>query len=311
MFSGVMGDSPGLGARLGTRAALCSGSRRWSGIISASSLVVRASFLVLLAPLIVVPAIVGGVSAVSPARSAERTAPGVVGKASETSQIRDNWPCAGCVVVVPASYNPRVPSAILVALHGDEGVSSLIASAWAPIAAKRNVILFAPECPTDEGCRLANGSAGSTNSWWGWLQYSGRYDDAWIGRQVGKISASYTLDRSREYLTGWSGGADFLGWYALRHADQFAAVAFVAGGVPYYPACPARRLAGYFLMGSADFRYASGQPSEVRGLLRHCGDPTRLVVLAGAEHEATAAAIMERGYGNRILTWMLAHPLRR
>jgi len=213
--------------------------------------------------------------------------------------------------VVPSTYNPRVPSAILVALHGDEGVSSIIAGTWAPTTERMNVILFAPQCPTSEGCRLANGSAGYTNSWWGWLQFSGRYDDAWIGRQLAKVAASYNLDPARELLTGWSGGADFLGWYALRHASTFAAVAFVAGGVPYDSACPSGRLAGYFLMGSADFRYLSGQPSEVRGVLQRCGDPTKLVVLPGADHSGTSLAVSTLGYGQKILRWMLAHARAR
>jgi poly(3-hydroxybutyrate) depolymerase len=224
-------------------------------------------------------------------------------------RIRQNWPCTGCAVYVPTTYNPQKPSPILVALHGDEGTSSLIAASWAPAAERANTILFAPQCPTAEGCNLNNGAVGNTNSWWGWLQFSGRYDDGWIGRQLNTIAARYNLDRSREYLTGWSGGADYLGLYALRHSSRFAAVAFVAGGVPYVTACPSHRLAAYFLMGSADFRFLSGQPTTVNDVLKRCGDPTRTVVLAGADHSSTASAIVTRGYGTKILRWLLAHRL--
>jgi len=212
---------------------------------------------------------------------------------------------------VPATYRPDAPSALLVALHGDEGVSTLIASVWTPVVAKANVILFAPQCPTSEGCRLQNGSVGYTNSWWGWLQYSGHYDDGWIARQVAAIAKRYTLDKNREYLVGWSGGADYLGWYAPRHASKFAAVAYVVGGVPYDPACPTYDLAAYFLMGSADFRYLSGQPSEVREILRRCGDPTKLVVVRGADHQGTIDTITTKSYGTKILAWLLKHSLHR
>ena len=222
-------------------------------------------------------------------------------------RVRQNWPCSGCVVSIPSTYRAGEPSAILVALHGDEGTSALIANSWETAAQRANVILFAPQCPTNRGCRLQNGTVGFTNSWWGWLQSSKGYDDRWIGQQVAKIGSKYNIDRAREYLTGWSGGADYLGWYALRHAAQFAAVAFVAGGVPYTGTCPSRRMAAYFLMGATDFRYLSGQPSQVRDILRRCGESTRLVVFRGADHGMTASAISSRSYGTKILNWLLGH----
>ena len=97
----------------------------------------------------------------------------------------------------------------------------------------------------------------------------------------------------------------------MKHADRFAAAAFVVGGVPYSTSCPTHKLAVYFLMGSADFRFLSGQPSEVRGVLQRCGDPTKLVVLAGADHQGTASAITTEGYGQKIVRWLLAHRLTR
>jgi len=235
-----------------------------------------------------------------------RTGSGGTGGAVGT---RQNWPCTGCIVSVPTSYNPNVPTALLVALHGDEGISYAIAGTWMPVTQKANVILFAPKCPTDEGCHVCVAS-NCSNSWWYWFQDSGHYHDGWIARQVRIIESQYNIDRSREYLTGWSGGADYLGWYALTHASRFAAASFVVGGVPYSSACPSRRLAAYFLMGSDDFRYRSGQPSEVRGILQRCGDPTRMVVLRGGTHESTIAALSSEGYATKILRWLMSHVLR-
>jgi poly(3-hydroxybutyrate) depolymerase len=220
--------------------------------------------------------------------------------------IRD-WPCAGCIVQVPAGWGARkLP--LFVALHGDEGDPALAASVWGPVAAAMHVVLFAPHCPASKGCSFPNG-AGTTSSWWGWLQTGGRYDDGWIGRQATLVERRFRIDRDREYIAGWSGGADYLGWYALRHADRFAAAAFVAGGVPYTSSCPSRPLAAFFLMGSTDFRYTSGQPDQVRALLTRCGSSTAEVVVQGADH-ATTIASLQGGYARRLLGFLLRHRMR-
>lgn len=221
---------------------------------------------------------------------------------------RVNWPCTGCIISVPQTYNPRIPTALLVALHGDEGEPSYIASTWMPVTQAENVILFAPECPPDKGCHACV-DGDCSNSWWYWFQRPAAYDDAWLGQQVMTIEKSYNIDRAREYITGWSGGADYLGWYALDHASRFAAANFVVGGVPYFQGCPSRSLAAYFLMGSEDFRYLSGQPSQVQGILRRCHDPTVMVVIPGGTHDSTVAALSSDGYALRILKWLMKHVL--
>ena len=209
--------------------------------------------------------------------------------------LRD-WPCPGCLVVLPAKVPKRAP--LLVALHGDEGDPSLVASLWGPVTAARGVVLFAPRCPATAGCQ---------GSWWGWLQSGAAYDDGWLGRQTQLVERRYGIDRRREYLEGWSGGADFLGWYALRHADRFVAAAFVAGGVPYAQTCPQRRMSAIFLAGDADFRTASGQPAQVRAVLTRCGDPTAELVAHGADHQATIMSLTTQGYAPQILRFLLAH----
>ena len=223
------------------------------------------------------------------------------------SNERVGWPCAGCILEVPASYHSGRPAALLVLLHGDEGAPGEIAEMVGPPALQRNVIVFAPQCPVALGCQFSNGSGGVTSSWWGWLQFSHSYDDAWLGRQIATVESTYAIDRRSVYLFGWSGGADYMGWYALQHSALFAAAAFVAGGVPYHPACPSSRLAGYFLLGAADPRYQSGQPLAVRSILARCGGATKVVVLPGADHAGTMLALSSDGYADKILGWLLAH----
>jgi poly(3-hydroxybutyrate) depolymerase len=223
---------------------------------------------------------------------------------------RRDWPCAGCLTRIPPHYDPRRPAALVVALHGDEGTPALIHDALAGATDAAQAILFAPQCPTALGCRLPNGN-GFTNSWWGWLQYAPTYDDGWIGRQVAAIRAVYRVDAARRYLVGWSGGADYLGWYALRHSDRFAAAAFIAGGVPYAATCPRAGFAAYFLSGAADPRYLSGQPSAVQARLRSCGAETEAVVLPGADHQGAVAAVQAQGYATTVVRWLLRHCARQ
>ncbi|MBV8256348.1 MAG: hypothetical protein JO073_00875 [Actinobacteria bacterium] len=224
--------------------------------------------------------------------------------ASAGVRVVHDWPCAGCIVQVPAGVTKKHPAPLLVALHGDEGVPTLAEEVWAPVAAAKRVILFTPQCPTSLGCQFQNG-AGVTNSWWGWLQYSHTYDDAWLGEQVAAIAARYAVDPHRRYLTGWSGGADYLGWYAARHASTFAAAAFVAGGVPYTQSCPSRTMGAYFLLGAADPRYLSQQPSQVAGVFQRCGDPTQVTVIPGADHQGSISSLAASGYASTILSWLL------
>lgn len=215
--------------------------------------------------------------------------------AAPAPRVVHDWPCSGCLVQTAPSAKAQP---LLVVLHGDEGDPALIASVWGPVAAARHMILFAPKCPAALGC---------PGSWWGWLQSGTAYRDAWLGSQIAQVTGRYRVDRSREYVAGWSGGADYLGWYALRHADRFAAAVFVAGGVPYVQSCPARKLPAFFLLGAADPRYLSGQPTQVQHVLASCGSETKVVVVPGAGHQESIESLRTRGYASRIATWLLAH----
>lgn len=221
-----------------------------------------------------------------------------LGATAALAQTVSNYPCAGCITDVPPGYNPARPAPVLITLHGDEGSPSYISSIWDPVGEQAGTIVVNLQCPASLGC---------PGSWWAWLESYGNYDDAWIGRQVDQVQATYPIDSSREYLTGWSGGADYLGWYALAHANQYAAAALVAGGVPYQSWCPSAPLPTYFLMGSDDFRYQSGQPSAVKSILDQCGSPTMLTVLPSADHSGTIAALSNAGYARAILGWMEQH----
>ena len=240
--------------------------------------------------------------------AATGTAPGNAPRSvASTPSFRSGWPCSGCIVEVPSGYRRVRPASLVILLHGDEGAPGSIASVFGPVAAGRNVIVFAPHCPVALGCRFANGADGTTSSWWGWLQYGRTYDDGWLGRQISRVESTYAINRHSEYLIGWSGGADYLGWYALQDSSRFAAVAFVAGGVPYHASCPATHLAAYFLLGGRDPRYLTGQPLAVRSIFARCGDATKVVVIPGQDHEGTMFSLSTSGYATSLLDWLLRH----
>ena len=250
-----------------------------------------------------------GVAIPATSQAATRQAATAHAATTPITGLRVGWPCTGCLTYIPTTYDAAKPATIVVALHGDEGDPTYIESVFEPAAVKAHAILFAPLCPTALGCRFGNGSGGFTNSWWAWFQSSPQYDDAWIGHQVDAIGQSYVLDPAKEFLTAWSGGADYLGWYALAHGDRFAAAGFVVGGVPYHPACPANHPAAYFLMGSNDFRYLSKQPSQVKSVYDSCGDTTKMVVIKGADHQGTVDALSTKNYASKMVKWLLKHPL--
>jgi hypothetical protein len=52
-------------------------------------------------------------------------------------------------------------------------------------------------------------------------------------------------------------------------------------------------------------RRASGQPSQVKAIYSGCHDKTKLVVLAGADHQGTADALTTQGYATKIMKWLL------
>jgi poly(3-hydroxybutyrate) depolymerase len=220
--------------------------------------------------------------------------------------------CPSCVVHVPPGYDASHPVRLVVALHGDEGrefgldaATAGVIALWRDAADAAGFLLFAPACPAAHGCDGAFSD---------WLAADG-YDPpaaslGWLDTQVDELEARYNIDRSREYLGGHSGGAYWLGAYAPARASRYAAVAFVAGGMPAYHTlhgCPSRSLPGYFLGGDGDPR-TSGQMSDTANAFQACGEPIQLQLVTGADHEATIASLAN-GNAAAILAWFAMQAL--
>lgn len=208
--------------------------------------------------------------------------------------VRADFPCTGCVTIVPAGVAPETP--LLVVLHGDDiGASSTVAD-WRAAAATEGAILFAPECPRAAGCE---------GSWWRWLQ-SKRHDREWLARQIDAVTAALGTGPRRVVVAGFSGGASYLGWFVPTHADGIAAAAFVAGGNAYADACARRKVPVRFDVGAEDRGMLEPFVAPLRRWFEACGrHPIAWHEVAGVGHLGMHR-VLRRGRARAVLAWLLA-----
>lgn len=206
------------------------------------------------------------------------------------------WPCRGCVVHVPA--RPADASRpLLVALHGDGGAVRPLARALQAACDEAGVILLAPRCPIELGCRSL--------SYWQWRLTSG-HDERWLGGLVDAVAARHAVDPTRVYAAGYSGGATYLGWYAPRFPARFAAVAHVSGGAPWGVACPKCKVPVRFLIGATD-PMIEPYVAPLRRYYEGCGGhEIAWQVLPGVSHESIVAEL-QAGRARGVLAWLLDH----
>jgi predicted esterase len=193
-------------------------------------------------------------------------------------------------VLVPAPH-PEVPSPLLVLLHGDEGNPSVLLPRWSRAAKERGYAVLALRCPREEGC--------SHGSWWRWAG-----DPAWITRQIDAAAGLLAVDRSRVFLSGWSGGASYLGLVAPR-LRGIAGLNLNGGGLPpRSEGCPPCQPPVYFLAGNRNPLHALAV--SARDAFLACGSEVEWALLPGKDHGGELAALDTRRTG-QILAWLEAH----
>jgi hypothetical protein len=160
------------------------------------------------------------------------------------------------------------------------------------------VLLFAPRCPRELGCKAG--------SWWQWLATSD-HDPAWLGAQIDAVAARHPVDPARVYAAGYSGGATYLGWYVPAFPARFAAVAHVAGGSPLGGRCPACKTPVRFDIGAVD-PMIEPYTGPLRRWYEACGGHELVWnVLPGVTHEGIID-VLQAGRAKEILAWLLARP---
>jgi predicted esterase len=181
---------------------------------------------------------------------------------------------------VPSSYSPAQPIPLLLALHGDEGTPDYIYSVFLGLqkTSAGAFILVAPK---------AKAGGGS------WYQATSEHV-TFVNAVLSSVLATYNIDQDRIWITGWSGGATFLGYYAVLRQDVLAAVVYHmggGGGGSYAPPAGSCKIPARFVIGSADFLYnlAKTQYNTLTGK----GHETVWIELPGVAHTFDPATLPE------------------
>jgi poly(3-hydroxybutyrate) depolymerase len=215
-------------------------------------------------------------------------------RAEPSHEMLEGWPCKGCVTSAPVG--DTTPRPLLIALHGDDAGAGKLFRALRPACEQDGVILVSLRCPTELGCRT---------SFWQW-QSTSAHDPGWIGAQIAAAKARFSVDPARVYAAGYSGGATYLGWYGPTHPSDFAAIAHIAGGMPWGTRCPDCKVPVLFTLGASDPMLVP-YTRPLRDYYEACGGHEIVwQSLLGVTHEGIVSTV-QAGKGKEILTWLLAH----
>lgn len=242
--------------------------------------------LLVLAWMLAPAAVAGAERAPGPAAARPAAA-----KPAAPKPARPKPPCAGCTLEVHG--DPAAPMPLLVVLHGDREAASTAAGRWRAAARQRKWALLSLQCPADAQC--------TARSWWQW-----NGDPQWVRDRIAEVAAQVPIDRERTYLAGWSGGATYLGLRAPAWHDTFAAVVIHGGGMAPRedpPACPARALPAYFLVGDGNPLHALAR--DLRDYFVRCKQDVQWDLLPGADHAREDRAL-DAKRALAVLDWLAA-----
>jgi polyhydroxybutyrate depolymerase len=144
----------------------------------------------------------------------------------------DDSPIGGdrpVTVYVPRSYDPAVPTPLVMLLHGysaDGEVEELYLQ-FQPVAAARGFLYLYPDGTVDKmGYHFWNATDACCNL------YGADVDDsAYLSSLIDQAKARFNVDPKRVYLIGHSNGGFMSYRMACDHADQIAAIASLAGAM--------------------------------------------------------------------------------
>jgi len=214
--------------------------------------------------------------------------------AEPASAPLEGWPCKGCVTFAPDGDG--TPRPLVIALHGDDAAAGKLFRALRPACEQAQMILVSLRCPTELGCRT---------SYWQWFGTS-THDPGWIGAQIAATKARFAVDPARIYAAGYSGGATYLGWYGPTHPSEFAAIAHIAGGMPWGTRCPDCKVPVLFTLGATDPMLVP-YTRPLRDYYAACGGHEIVwETLPGVTHESVIPTL-QAGKGKAVVAWLLAH----
>ncbi len=124
---------------------------------------------------------------------------------------------------VPASYDGSKAVPLVLVLHGayDSGSDFADRSGWPPVSDANGFIAIFPD---GEG---TNGSL----VWHSWTFDGSKPDDiGFLLQVIAQVKATYHIDTTRVYMTGFSNGGGMTSFFAAAHADVLAAIAPLSAG---------------------------------------------------------------------------------
>jgi poly(3-hydroxybutyrate) depolymerase len=226
-------------------------------------------------------------------------APRLTVAAASGPQIRQDFPCSGCLFVPPTAL--AKPAPLLIVLHGDApgGKNPLVSRDAAPFvqaAPERGIAVFAPKCPKEEGCAVG--------SFWQWTRGD---PPAWIDKQIDSIRKDVSIDPDRIWIAGWSGGASFLGYWYPHLAQRYAAVIFAGGGMPPASAtCSPCSPPAYFLVGDKNPLHHLAKDLKTNVLA--CTPEVTWDLLPGQDHAGEWRTLNRPSKVPELLDWLVKHP---
>jgi MYXO-CTERM domain-containing protein len=195
------------------------------------------------------------------------------GKGGPTGEGQANAGAGSYLYNVPSGYDPTQAIPILFALHGDEGKPDYIYSSFKSLQKSQGgpFILVAPRAPFGGGS---------------WYKATSQHT-TFIDAVIAEAKTQWNIDEDRIWITGWSGGATFLGNYVTSRQDILSAVVFYlgAGGawLPYSPPAGSCKIPARFVIGTADFLYSNA--ADLKQLLEQKGHQVSWVELPGVGHD--------------------------
>jgi phospholipase/carboxylesterase len=203
-----------------------------------------------------------------------------LGKASQESFEFANLKRSYSLFVPPTAAATDAP--LLVLLHGSFGSGAGIVGAWTAVAEQEGVVLAGPDAREKEAWQLrADGPE-------------------FIGALIDNVAAKHSIDRSRIYLFGNSGGAVYSLTLSMLESQLFAATAVHAGAwrapnefraVPY----ARRKIPIAIFVGDRDEYFPLFAVRKTQKTLEQAGHRVSVTVIPGHTHSyAQVAADVNR-----------------